>query len=67
MAKYVGKIFKGNNKILKLRAGNGSHYVKVFWYKPKKKKFLCRAITSIEKKFYNEDDLKKYKNKKHGL
>ncbi len=47
MAKYVGKIFKVNDKDLKIR-GNGSHFVHVTWYNPFKRRFRCKVITSLE-------------------
>ena len=64
MAKYVGKIFKANNKDLGLR-GLETHYIKVKWYNPKKKKFLCRVVTSLETKYDNLESLRnsKLKNK----
>lgn len=49
MAKYVGKIFKVNDKDLKIR-GNGSHFIHVTWYNPFKRKFRCKVITSLEDK-----------------
>ncbi len=62
MAKYVGKIFKAINKDLGIR-GTNPHYIKVTWYNPKKKKFLCRAITSLETKYDNIESLSKIKTK----
>ena len=47
MAKYVGKVFKVDDKKLKIR-GNGAHYVYVKWYNPFTRKFRCRVITSLE-------------------
>ena len=49
MAKYVGKIFKVNNKALKIK-GSGTHYVHVKWYNPFTRKFRCNIITSLENK-----------------
>ena len=49
MAKYVGKIFRVDNKNLKLK-GNSAHYVHVKWYNPFKRVFKCRIITSLEKR-----------------
>ena len=47
MAKYVGKIFKVDDKKLKIH-GNGIHYVHVKWYNPFTRKFRCHVITSLE-------------------
>ena len=47
MAKYVGKVFRVDDKKLKIR-GNGAHYVYVKWYNPFTRKFRCRVITSLE-------------------
>ena len=56
MAKYVGKIFKVNDKNLKIH-GNSSHFVYVKWYNPFTRKFRCRVITSLEEqKFIPEQD-----------
>lgn len=33
MAKYVGKIFKVNNRDLNIK-GNSSHFVEVKWFNP---------------------------------
>ena len=49
MAKYVGKIFRVNNKILRIK-GSGSHFVHVKWYNPFTHKFRCHIITSLEEK-----------------
>jgi hypothetical protein len=51
MAKYVGKIFRVDDKKLKIH-GNGSHYVHVKWYNPFTRKFRCRVITSLEDQKY---------------
>ena len=48
MAKYVGKIFRVNNTLLKIKR-NGTHYVHVKWYNPITRKFRCKIITSLEK------------------
>ena len=48
MAKYVGKIFRVNNTLLKIKR-NGTHYVHVKWYNPFTRKFRCKIITSLEK------------------
>lgn len=50
MAKYVGKIFKVNNKDLNIK-GNGSHFVEVKWFNPFNKKFKCNVITSLEDEY----------------
>lgn len=49
MAKYVGKIFKIPNSVLKIK-GTDIHYVQVKWYNPFTKKFKCNIITSLEDK-----------------
>ena len=49
MAKYVGKIFRVNNKTLRIK-GSGSHFVHVKWYNPFTHKFRCYVITSLEEK-----------------
>ena len=51
MAKYVGKVFKVNNKALKLK-GSSAHYVYVKWYNPFTRVFKCRVITSLEKRIF---------------
>ncbi len=70
MAKYVGKIFRVNNKELNIK-GNGSHFVEVKWFNPFTRKFNCRVITSLEdvheKSNIDKDVLKytcRYFNKK---
>ncbi len=55
MAKYVGKIFKVDNKTLMLK-GSAMHYVHVKWYNPFTRMFKCKIITSLEKrKFLREN------------
>ena len=55
MAKYVGKIFRVNNKDLKLK-GSATHYVHVQWYNPFTRMFKGKVITSLEKrKFVGEN------------
>lgn len=55
MAKYVGKIFRVDNKTLKLK-GSSTHYVHVKWYNPFTRMFKCRIVTSLEKrKFLGEN------------
>ena len=47
MAKYVGKVFRVDNKTLKLK-GRSAHYVHVKWYNPFTRMFKCRVLTSLE-------------------
>ena len=47
MPKYVGKIFKVDNRTLKLK-GSSTHYVHVKLYNPFTRKFKCRIVTSLE-------------------
>lgn len=49
MAKFIGKIFKFDNKTLKIR-NDGSHYVHVKGFNPFTRKYYCRVITSLEHK-----------------
>lgn len=55
MAKYVGKIFKVDNKKLGLRKSR-THFVYVQWFDPKNKNFKCRVISSLETERYFEKD-----------
>ena len=55
VAKYVGKVFRVDNKTLKLK-GSAMHYVHVIWYNPFTRRFKCRIITSLEnRKFLGEN------------
>lgn len=59
MAKYVGKIFKVDNKKLGLRESK-THFVYVQWYDQKKKNFRCRVISSFEREMtFEKNDPKK--------
>ena len=55
MAKYVGKVFKVDNRALKLK-GSTAHYVHVKWYNPFRRIFKCRIITSLEKRKFLGDN-----------
>ena len=55
MAKYVGKIFKIDNKTLKLKGGR-THYVHVKWYNPFTRKFKCKIVTSLENRKFLGDN-----------
>ncbi|MBE6645963.1 MAG: hypothetical protein E7612_11445 [Ruminococcaceae bacterium] len=51
MAKYVGKIFRIDNRTLKLK-GASTHYVHVKWYNPFTRLFRCRVVTSLENRIF---------------
>lgn len=60
MAKYVGKIFKVDNKKLGLRESR-THFVYVQWYDQKNKNFRCRVISSLEKeRVFEKNDPDRY-------
>ena len=58
MAKYVGKIFRVNNRRLNIKR-KGTHYVHVKWYNPFTRKFRCKVITSLEDKKVLSNEEKK--------